>query len=420
MSILNINSQIQSGVFGQDYTRFTGQKSKVFDVENVGESKRVALGIITNGQQHRSHLDRACKAKPKVGVGLNSHISTQNGNCSRKENVSQGFNIFVDNGAEIQERVLKLHDASKAESGKYGSDSSPMVVSPCFAKDEDLTCSNEIKTPKTPDAEYEDDIVKYLKEVSFLNRPRVGYMNKQPDINYNMRSVLVDWLIEVCEEFSLENQTLHLAVAYIDKFLSVMSVQRGKLQLVGTACLLIASKFEEIFPPDVSDFIYVTDDTYSDRQLLKMEQLILNTLNYNVSKPTALDFLEIFLVAAGHKKTTENSAEGEDCNKVRSLAMFLCELTLQDSNTFLKYLPAKIAASSVCLAAHTLGLPVQTEALRMKSTFELKDLYECVQDMQNAFTKAPTLNYQVVVQKYATERYQKVSMLTPRRINETM
>ena len=412
--MLNINSQMQSGVFGQGNTRFSGQKSKAFEVANGGESKRVALGTITNVQQHRNHLDRACKAKPKK-VGLNSQISTQNGHCNSQENNSQGFDIFVDNDAEIDERVLRLHDASAPEN----ENGSPMAVSPCFAKDDDLAHCNEVKTPKNPDAEYEDDIVKYLKEVSFLNRPRVGYMNKQPDINYNMRSVLVDWLIEVCEEFSLENQTLHLAVAYIDKFLSVMSVQRGKLQLVGTACLLIASKFEEIFPPDVSDFIYVTDDTYTDKQLLKMEQLILKTLNYNVSKPTALDFLEIFLVAAGHKRK-EDSEEVGDCDKLHSLAMFLSELTLQDSETFLKYLPAKIAASSVCLAAHTLGLPIQIEALRLKSTFELKDLHECVQDIQNSFIKAPTLKYQVVIQKYATERYQQVSMLMTHRISEVI
>ena len=46
-----------------------------------------------------------------------------------------------------------------------------------------------------------------------------------------------------------------------------MSVLRGKLQLVGTACMLIAAKFEEIYPPDISDFVYITDDTYNAKQV---------------------------------------------------------------------------------------------------------------------------------------------------------
>ncbi len=56
-----------------------------------------------------------------------------------------------------------------------------------------------------------------------------------------MRSILIDWLVEVGEEYKLHTETMFLAVNYIDRFLSFMSVQRGKLQLVGTACMFIAA-----------------------------------------------------------------------------------------------------------------------------------------------------------------------------------
>ena len=59
------------------------------------------------------------------------------------------------------------------------------------------------------------------------------------------------------------------------RFLSQMSVLRGKLQLVGTAAMFIAAKFEEIYPPDLAEFVYITDDTYSKKQVLRMEHLIL-------------------------------------------------------------------------------------------------------------------------------------------------
>lgn len=66
-------------------------------------------------------------------------------------------------------------------------------------------------------------------------------MKRQPDISYSMRTILVDWLVEVAEEYRLDTETLYLAVSYIDRFLSLMSVVRAKLQLVGTAAMYIAS-----------------------------------------------------------------------------------------------------------------------------------------------------------------------------------
>lgn len=73
------------------------------------------------------------------------------------------------------------------------------------------------------------------------NRPKSNYMRKQQDITASMRSILVDWLIEVAEEYKLHTETTHLAVNYIDRFLSHMAVLRGKLQLVGTAAMFLAA-----------------------------------------------------------------------------------------------------------------------------------------------------------------------------------
>ena len=121
--------------------------------------------------------------------------------------------------------------------------------------------------------------------------PKPTYMSKQPDISHSMRSILVDWLVEVGEEYKLQTETLYLAVSYIDRFLSYMSVQRSKLQLVGTAAMFIASKYEEIYPPDVGEFVYITDDTYNKKQVLRMEHLVLKVLGFDLSAPTANVFL---------------------------------------------------------------------------------------------------------------------------------
>ena len=92
-------------------------------------------------------------------------------------------------------------------------------------------------------------------------------MKRQPDITSGMRSVLVDWLVEVGDEFTLQPSTLYLAVSLLDRFLSLMSVVRGKLQLVGTTAMYVAAKLEEIYPPELADFSYITDNTYTQKQV---------------------------------------------------------------------------------------------------------------------------------------------------------
>lgn len=124
-----------------------------------------------------------------------------------------------------------------------------------------------------------ETLLRVVDVLQLRSRPRAGYMKKQPDITSAMRCILVDWLVEVGEEYRLQSETLYLAVGYIDRFLSHMSVVRAKLQLVGTAAMFLAAKYEEIYPPDVAEFVYITDDTYSKKQVLRMEQLILKVLN---------------------------------------------------------------------------------------------------------------------------------------------
>lgn len=84
----------------------------------------------------------------------------------------------------------------------------------------------------------------------------------QKDITPSMRGILIDWLVEVAEEYKLVPDTLYLTVAYIDRFLSCNTVTRQRLQLLGVSCMLIASKYEEICAPQVEEFCYITDNTY--------------------------------------------------------------------------------------------------------------------------------------------------------------
>lgn len=94
-----------------------------------------------------------------------------------------------------------------------------------------------------------------------------------------MRSILVDWIMEVCEVYRLRRMTFYLAVDYIDRYLSLKpATPKQHLQLVGISALFIAAKLEEIYPPKLKEFSYVCDGACSDEDILNCEILILNVI----------------------------------------------------------------------------------------------------------------------------------------------
>ena len=109
-----------------------------------------------------------------------------------------------------------------------------------------------------------------------------GYMEKQEDINEKMRAILVDWLVEVHLKFKLVPESLYLTVNLIDRYLEREQVNRQKLQLVGVTAMLIACKYEEIYPPIVKDFVYITDNAYTKEEILEMERKMLSVLDFNI------------------------------------------------------------------------------------------------------------------------------------------
>lgn len=124
--------------------------------------------------------------------------------------------------------------------------------------------------------------------------PSPNYMNRQNDVNEKMRGILVDWIIEVHLKFKLLPETLFLTVGLIDRYLEKTQIMRTKLQLVAVSAMLIASKYEEIYAPEVRDFVFITDNAYTREEILSMEMSILTTLQFNITSPSAFRFLERF------------------------------------------------------------------------------------------------------------------------------
>lgn len=132
------------------------------------------------------------------------------------------------------------------------------------------------------------------KEQSHSRNPLM--MSRHPHLQPRMRSILLNWLSEVSEVYQLHRETYYLALDYFDRYLSVQNeVGKQQLQLVGITCLFIAAKVQEIYPPKVSDFAYVTDGACTDQQILTKELVILKSLGWNLNSMTVNSWLTIYM-----------------------------------------------------------------------------------------------------------------------------
>uniref|UniRef100_A0A3Q3X6D0 Uncharacterized protein n=1 Tax=Mola mola TaxID=94237 RepID=A0A3Q3X6D0_MOLML len=136
-----------------------------------------------------------------------------------------------------------------------------------------------------------------VKEQNY--RHSKSLMQKHPSIEPRMRTILLDWLIEVSEEYTLHRQTFYLAQDYFDRFmLTQTNVDKNILQLIGITCLFIASKMEEAYPPKLAQMAYITAETYYEEEILQMELIILKALGWNLCPETAISCLKLYFQLA--------------------------------------------------------------------------------------------------------------------------
>ena len=98
-----------------------------------------------------------------------------------------------------------------------------------------------------------------------------------------MRSILIDWLIEVQWRLKLLPETLYLSINIVDRILSLRKVSLSRLQLVGLASTLLASKYEEVVAPSIQNFVFLADNSYNAGELLIAERYIFLMLNYSLA-----------------------------------------------------------------------------------------------------------------------------------------
>ncbi|KAF3453137.1 hypothetical protein FNV43_RR03572 [Rhamnella rubrinervis] len=250
--------------------------------------------------------------------------------------------------------------------------------------------------------EYIDEIYEFYK-LSEDESQAQDYMRTQPDINAKMRSILVDWLIEVHHKFELMPETLYLTINIVDRFLSMKVVSRRELQLVGISSMLLASKYEEIWSPEVNDFVCISDNAYVREQILVMEKTILGKLGWHLTVPTPYVFLVRYV-----KASVPSDEEMEN------MVFFLAELGLMNYSAIITFSPSILAASAVYTARCTLARsPFWTETLKHHTGYSEYQLMDCAELLASLHSTAAESKLRAVYKKFSSEKRSAVALVSP-------
>ncbi|KAL1199324.1 Cyclin-A2-4 [Cardamine amara subsp. amara] len=324
---------------------------------------------------------------------------------------------------------LGTNEASYIFMAKQGSSLPPKPLERS-ASTVDRSCvgasSSVASTPKFVDIDSDDkdpllcslyapDIYYNLRVAELKRRPFPDFMEKrQRDVTQTMRGILVDWLVEVSEEYTLVPDTLYLTVYLIDWFLYGNYMERQRLQLLGITCMLIASKYEEISAPRIEEFCFITDNTYTRDQVLEMESQVLKHFSFQIYTPTSKTFLRRFLRAA-------QASYSNPSLEIEFLANYLTELTLVDYQ-FLKFLPSVIAASAVFLAKWTLNQSSHpwNPTLEHYTTYKASDLKASVHALQDLQLNTKGCPLNSIRMKYRQDKFKSVAVFTSPELPEKL
>ncbi|QCD85978.1 cyclin B [Vigna unguiculata] len=249
-------------------------------------------------------------------------------------------------------------------------------------------------------SEYVDDIYQYYWVTEARNPALANYMSIQTDITPHLRGILINWLIEVHFKFDLMPETLYLTITLLDQYLSLVTIKKTDMQLVGLTALLLASKYEDFWHPRVKDLISISAG-YTRDEMLGMEKLILRKLKFRLNAPTHYVFLVRFLKA------------GQSNKKIEHMAFFLVDLCLVEYEA-LAFKPSLLCASALYVARSTLQIsPPWTPLLHKHARYEVSQLRDCAEMILKFHKAAGVGKLTVAYEKYSRPQLCRVAAVKP-------
>lgn len=249
-------------------------------------------------------------------------------------------------------------------------------------------------------SEYVKDIYKYLRQLEVEQNVRPSYLLGQ-EVTGNMRAILIDWLVQVSLKFRLLQETMYMTVGIIDRFLQDHPVPKKQLQLVGVTAMFLASKYEEMYPPEISDFAYVTDRAYTTAQIRDMEMTILRVLKFQLGRPLPLQFLR------RASKIYEVTAEQH------TLAKYLLELTMIDYE-MVHFPPSMVASAALALTLKILDAGEWDATLQHYMDYTAENLIPVMAHISKNVVKVNDglTKHMAVKGKYSTSKQMRIATIS--------
>ncbi|XP_072941467.1 G1/S-specific cyclin-D3 [Epargyreus clarus] len=198
----------------------------------------------------------------------------------------------------------------------------------------------------------------------------------QTEVTPHMRRIVAEWMLEVCEDQSCQEEVFPLAMSYLDRFLSLCTVSKSQLQLLGTACLLLASKLREPssrgLPAELLVFYTANSITLTD--LCSWELLVLSKLKWDVAGVTAHDFLPLLLSRLPLRGRVQTEMVQRHAQTFIALAARDYEFTLYSAST--------LASCSIATALRGLGLDGHLQRLHELTGIDLDCLQTCLEQLE--------------------------------------
>ncbi|KAJ8287038.1 hypothetical protein GJAV_G00046320 [Gymnothorax javanicus] len=285
----------------------------------------------------------------------------------------------------------------------------PMETSGCASEDLCQAFSDVLLHIKDVDAddydnpmlcsEYVKEIYNYLRQLEVDQAVRPKYLEGR-EVTGNMRAILIDWLVQVQVKFRLLQETMYMTVAIIDRFLQDHPVPKKQLQLVGVTAMFIASKYEEMYPPEIADFAFVTDKAYTTAQIRHMEMKILRVLKFSFGRPLPLQFLR------------RASKVGEVTAENHTLAKYFMELTMVDYE-MVHFSPSLVASAAFALSLKVFECGDWTPTLQHYMGYAEASLIPVMRHIAKNVVKVNEgqTKHMAVKNKYASQKQMRISSL---------
>ncbi|XP_052785190.1 G2/mitotic-specific cyclin-B3-like isoform X2 [Mya arenaria] len=365
-------------------------------LQDPSQKRRAAFGDITNALSDKENIKIALKKSklPTTAGGLvkpvlpGKKITKENKPLKKKDRPQK----VPSNENLTDESSLSLLISSQ-ESNSSGSSSQESIVSA-----NDLSCQGVEDLVPLDDTEdkvlegiddvdkenlqdpvqvalYAFHIFEYYKERELLFKVE-PYMSSQRFLTSSMRAILVDWLVEVQENFELNHETLYLAVKLVDMYMSTITTPKESVQLVGAVALFIAAKFDERCPPLVEDFLYICDDAYKRTEFLDMERAILHAVGFDIGMPLSYRFLRRYA----------------KCNRANmetlTLGRYILEMSLMEYD-FVPRRESEMAAAALFLALRMKNTGTWNKTMVHYTGYTEEELRPLARKLNNYITSPP-------------------------------